>query len=182
MCRSVPQIDATLTLTRTSVRPKPGILTSRTSTPGAASGLTTASMLLGIPKSFLQRLHLQGSRQCDRVARKQTLNLITLRRPSPEHLFRNGIKYTRATFEERDFRRIALQHTYLGCILRIASRNLRNPCGSYSTPGCCCGRPYASHGTLRSCLCWHTLPQWRCARRHRCVYRRNHPFLSRCRD
>jgi hypothetical protein len=38
-------MDATLTLTSTSVRPKPGIFTSRTSAPGAASGLTTASIV-----------------------------------------------------------------------------------------------------------------------------------------
>src|SRR5713226_5324356 len=48
MCRSVPQMEATWTLTRTSVRPYVGILTSRISAPGAASGLTTASMVLGI--------------------------------------------------------------------------------------------------------------------------------------
>src|ERR1700687_1866160 len=48
MCRSVPQMEATFTLTRTSVRPKTGILTSRISAPGAASGLTTASMVLGM--------------------------------------------------------------------------------------------------------------------------------------
>src|SRR6266849_1654649 len=35
MCKSVPQIEATLTLTRTSVRPNPGTLTSRTSAPGS---------------------------------------------------------------------------------------------------------------------------------------------------
>src|SRR6516165_7957955 len=38
-------MDATLTFTRTSLRPKPGTLTSRTSAPGAASGLTTANMV-----------------------------------------------------------------------------------------------------------------------------------------
>src|ERR1700730_4177423 len=48
MCRSVPQMDATFTLTSTSLRPKPGTLTSQISTPGAASGLTTASMVLGM--------------------------------------------------------------------------------------------------------------------------------------
>src|SRR5271165_1016997 len=45
MWRSVPQIDATLTLTRTSLRPKAGIFTSRTSAPGAASGFTTANIV-----------------------------------------------------------------------------------------------------------------------------------------
>src|SRR5271169_4283883 len=45
MWRSVPQIEAALTLTKTSVRPKAGILTSRISAPGAASALTTASMV-----------------------------------------------------------------------------------------------------------------------------------------
>src|SRR3981081_2193269 len=48
MWRSVPQMEATLTLTRTSVRPYLGILTSRISAPGAASGLTTASMVLAV--------------------------------------------------------------------------------------------------------------------------------------
>src|SRR4249920_695799 len=38
-------MDATLIFTSTSVRPKPGIFTSRTSAPGAASGLTTASIV-----------------------------------------------------------------------------------------------------------------------------------------
>src|ERR1700687_1300369 len=41
-------MDATFTLTSTSFRPNAGILTSRISAPGAASGLTTASMVLGM--------------------------------------------------------------------------------------------------------------------------------------
>src|ERR1700690_2970440 len=45
MCRSVPQIDATFPLTNTSVRPKAGIFSWRTSAPGAASGFTTASIV-----------------------------------------------------------------------------------------------------------------------------------------
>src|ERR1700757_1914638 len=48
MCRSVPQMEATFTFTKTSVRPNPGTFTSRTSAPGAASGLTTASMVPAI--------------------------------------------------------------------------------------------------------------------------------------
>src|SRR6202040_1757576 len=57
MCRSVPQMDATFTLTKTSFRPKAGILTSRISAPGAASGLTTASIVDGIriPYEFRRR-------------------------------------------------------------------------------------------------------------------------------
>src|SRR5580692_8787830 len=46
-------MEATLTLTRTSVRPKAGILTWRTSAPGAASGFTTASMVLSIRATLL---------------------------------------------------------------------------------------------------------------------------------
>src|ERR1035438_6690696 len=45
MCRSVPQMDAILTLTSTSVRPNCGLGTSRISMPGAGVGLTTASMV-----------------------------------------------------------------------------------------------------------------------------------------
>src|SRR5215469_7302807 len=52
MWRSVPQIEATLTFTRTSERPKAGILTSRTSAPGAASGLTTASIVPAIIATY----------------------------------------------------------------------------------------------------------------------------------
>src|SRR5215471_1065463 len=64
MWRSVPQMEATLTFTRTSVRPNAGILTSRTSAPGAASGLTTASIVPAIiatydlmPKTCLDTKH-----------------------------------------------------------------------------------------------------------------------------
>ena len=52
MCRSVPQMEATFTLTRTSVRPKAGIFTSRTSAPGAASGLTTASIVVAMTATY----------------------------------------------------------------------------------------------------------------------------------
>src|ERR1035441_1856289 len=45
MCRSVPQMDAILTLTSTSVRPNCGLGTSLISMPGADVGLTTASMV-----------------------------------------------------------------------------------------------------------------------------------------
>src|SRR3979411_1940944 len=68
MWRSVPQMDATLTLTRTSVRPYLGTVTSRISAPGAASGLTTASMVLGMEVPFTsaeleeQTLYLRRSR------------------------------------------------------------------------------------------------------------------------
>src|ERR1035438_5731897 len=48
MCRSVPQMDAILTLTSTSVRPNWGLGTSRISMPGADVGLTTASMVFDI--------------------------------------------------------------------------------------------------------------------------------------
>src|SRR6476469_3733016 len=50
MWRSVPQMDATFTLTKTSVRPKLGTLTCRISAPGAGSGFTTANIVLGILK------------------------------------------------------------------------------------------------------------------------------------
>src|SRR5664280_842822 len=48
MWRSVPQMDAILTLTSTSVRPNCGLGTSRISMPGADVGLTTASMVFGM--------------------------------------------------------------------------------------------------------------------------------------
>src|SRR5664279_3116882 len=48
MWRSVPQMDAILTLTSTSVRPNCGLGTSRISMPGADVGLTTASMVFDI--------------------------------------------------------------------------------------------------------------------------------------
>src|SRR3979411_861878 len=54
MCRSVPQMDATFTLTRTSLPPKAGTLTSRISAPGAAFAFTTASILsdMNLPYEF----------------------------------------------------------------------------------------------------------------------------------
>src|SRR5437660_7665146 len=55
MCRSVPQIDATFTLTSTSVRPNAGIFTWRISAPGAASGLTTASIVVAIVTTYKVR-------------------------------------------------------------------------------------------------------------------------------
>src|ERR1051326_426099 len=58
MCRSVPQIDATFTLTSTSVRPYAGILTSRTSAPGAACGLTTANIVSGIENLYKYRINM----------------------------------------------------------------------------------------------------------------------------
>src|SRR5438105_8205984 len=48
MCKSVPQTDATFTFTKTSVGPNFGMATSRMSAPGAASGFTTASIVLAI--------------------------------------------------------------------------------------------------------------------------------------
>src|SRR5271157_1037853 len=48
MCRSVPHMDAILTLTSTSVRPNCGVGTSRISVPGAASAFTTASIVSGM--------------------------------------------------------------------------------------------------------------------------------------
>src|SRR5258708_39295698 len=42
-------MEATLTLTRTSVRPNPGTFTSRTSAPGAGWAFTTACIVFGIP-------------------------------------------------------------------------------------------------------------------------------------
>src|SRR5271166_2230542 len=48
MCRSVPHMDAILTLTSTSVGPNCGLGTSRISVPGAGSGFTTASIVSGM--------------------------------------------------------------------------------------------------------------------------------------
>src|ERR1700683_4867740 len=56
MCRSVPQMEAIFTLTSTSLRPKAGTFTSRISAPGAASGLTTASIVDGIGLPYESRL------------------------------------------------------------------------------------------------------------------------------
>src|SRR5215831_13804376 len=55
MCRSVPQTEATFTLTRTSSGPISGTGIWRTSAPGAASGFTTASMVsdIQIPGSVM---------------------------------------------------------------------------------------------------------------------------------
>src|ERR1700722_4493089 len=52
MCRSVPQIDATFTFTNTSLCPNAGIFTCRISAPGAASGLTTASIVVPIIATY----------------------------------------------------------------------------------------------------------------------------------
>src|ERR1035441_128683 len=80
MCRSVPQMDAILTLTSTSVRPKWGLGTSRISMPGADAGLTTASMVfdmrmaLGFGSHPVRNCGGQGwgtrvtSAQCEREA------------------------------------------------------------------------------------------------------------------
>src|ERR1700751_757896 len=61
MCRSVPQMEATFTFTRTSVRPKPGILTSRISVPGLGSGFTTASMEGDMGTTLLLSARAQNS-------------------------------------------------------------------------------------------------------------------------
>src|ERR1700722_12088714 len=55
MCRSVPQMDATLTLTRTSFGPNPGTLTSRISAPGAAFAFTTASIVSAMRPAFTDK-------------------------------------------------------------------------------------------------------------------------------
>src|SRR6185437_7798028 len=60
MCRSVPQTEATLTLTRTSVKPILGTATSRTSAPGFGSGFTTASMVSAIEATHLPFLRAGG--------------------------------------------------------------------------------------------------------------------------
>src|SRR6185437_7972181 len=60
MCKSVPQTEATLTLTNTSVRPILGMATSRTSAPGFGSGFTTASMVSAIEVSHLPFLRAGG--------------------------------------------------------------------------------------------------------------------------
>src|SRR5687767_11694233 len=52
MCRSVPQTDASWTLTRTSVGPKDGTGISRTSAPAWAALFTTASIVSAIQDSF----------------------------------------------------------------------------------------------------------------------------------
>src|SRR5258707_14829346 len=51
MCRSVPQIEATLTFTKTSLRLNSGMPTSRISAPGAGLGFTTASIFFDIQSS-----------------------------------------------------------------------------------------------------------------------------------
>src|SRR6185437_3904690 len=63
MCRSVPQTEATLTFTSTSVRPILGMATSRTSAPGFGSGFTTASMVSAIQVSHLPFLRAGGGVQ-----------------------------------------------------------------------------------------------------------------------
>src|SRR5690242_5708405 len=65
MCRSVPQTEATFTLTRTSVKPILGMATSRTSAPGFGSGFTTASMVSAIQVlAFLS--YAPGDAECSR--------------------------------------------------------------------------------------------------------------------
>src|SRR5512133_1558973 len=57
MCKSVPQMDATFTLTSTSVRPIWGMATSRISTPGFACGFITAIMVLDIMPPYELWVH-----------------------------------------------------------------------------------------------------------------------------
>src|SRR5919204_2100528 len=61
MCRSVPQTEATLTLTRTSVGPMLGMGTSLISAPGLGSGFTTASMVSAIQGSHLHSYSREDS-------------------------------------------------------------------------------------------------------------------------
>src|SRR5690348_1981933 len=65
MCRSVPQTEATFTLTRTSVKPILGMATSRTSAPGFGSGFTTASMVSAI-QVLAFRSYAPGDAECSR--------------------------------------------------------------------------------------------------------------------
>src|SRR5262245_46665648 len=59
MCRSVPQIEATFTLTRTALGPICGLGTSRTSAPALGSGFTIATMVSAIRKRTFSRLRAQ---------------------------------------------------------------------------------------------------------------------------
>src|SRR5579863_8884910 len=52
MWRSVPQMDATLTFTRTSVGPNAGTFTSRISMPGAGLVFTTACIVSAMSTTF----------------------------------------------------------------------------------------------------------------------------------
>src|SRR5208282_5370953 len=67
MCRSVPQMDATFTFTSTSVRPKVGILTSRISAPGAASGLTTAIIVVAMIATYQTDMKLKNALNTKRM-------------------------------------------------------------------------------------------------------------------
>src|ERR1700684_1118149 len=75
MWRSVPQMDAILTLTRTSEGPNFGMGTSRISVPGAGAGLTTAIMVFDIKddSSILLSILCQ-SRSKARLQRSQEWN------------------------------------------------------------------------------------------------------------
>jgi hypothetical protein len=53
-------MDATFTFTSTSLRPKAGIFTSRISAPGAASGFTTASIVVAILAAYQVRYRTQN--------------------------------------------------------------------------------------------------------------------------
>src|ERR1700722_7398491 len=59
MCRSVPQMDATLTLTKTSFGPNPGTLTSRISAPGAAFAFTTAIIVSAMRPAFTDKFRFK---------------------------------------------------------------------------------------------------------------------------
>src|SRR5207302_167845 len=102
MCRSVPQTEATFTLTRTSVSPNVGIFTSRISAPALASGFTTASMVSGIGGTHCRKpsarkllilapcllLHPLDLPQMIGVVDGKTLNNLRNR----EHAFEFGMK------------------------------------------------------------------------------------------
>src|SRR6266446_10993163 len=81
MCKSVPQMDATLTLTRTSVGPNAGTLTSRISAPGAGWAFTTACIVSCIRHAPAKQPILAkkaGARFSERAARIQSFKVSEL--------------------------------------------------------------------------------------------------------
>src|SRR5438067_9894968 len=88
MCKSVPQTDATFTFTKTSVGPMVGMATSRMSAPGAASGFTTASIVLtiqGVTEEQVRGskpLSLSRTEQQLRRLREPALRMLIFRLPS----------------------------------------------------------------------------------------------------
>src|SRR5580698_5594361 len=68
MCRSVPQIEATSTLTKTSFGPNCGLGTSRISVPGEGSAFTTASIVFGMRMAlYLPPRQRIGRKQVSRL-------------------------------------------------------------------------------------------------------------------